>query len=102
MENKEPKLKRALKSRHVTMIAIGGAIGTGLFLGSGLAIRAAGPAIILAYLVVGIITFLMMRALGELILADPHHSSFLTAIGKYLGKKLSLSLVGPIGLVGSL
>lgn len=87
MERERPKLRRALKSRHVTMIAIGGAIGTGLFLGSGSAIRAAGPAIILAYLIVGIITFFMMRALGELIIADPNHDSFLKAIGKYLGKR---------------
>ncbi len=87
MDRQQPKLKRALKSRHVTMIAIGGAIGTGLFLGSGSAIQAAGPAIILSYLIVGIISFFMMRALGELIIADPHHGSFLEAIGKYLGKK---------------
>ena len=69
--NENTKLKRGLKSRHVTMIAIGGAIGTGLFLGSGSAIHSAGPSIILSYLIVGIITFFMMRALGELILADP-------------------------------
>ena len=50
MANKnEPKLERSLKSRHVMMIAIGGAIGTGLFLGSGEAIKQAGPAIILSY-----------------------------------------------------
>ena len=83
----EPKLKRELKSRHVTMIAIGGAIGTGLFLGSGSAIKAAGPAIILSYLVVGIITFFMMRALGELILADKKQHSFLGSIKKYLGPR---------------
>lgn len=85
--SEKPKLKRGLKSRHVTMIAIGGAIGTGLFLGSGSAIRSAGPSIILSYLIVGIITFFMMRALGELILADPESHSFLEAIKKYLGKR---------------
>ena len=54
MDEKEKlKLKRSLKSRHVTMIAIGGAIGTGLFLGSGTAIQSAGPSIILSYLIVG-------------------------------------------------
>ena len=68
------------------MIAIGGAIGTGLFLGSGSAIHSAGPSIILSYLIVGIITFFMMRALGELILADPDSHSFLESIKKYLGK----------------
>lgn len=85
--DEKPKLKRGLKSRHVTMIAIGGAIGTGLFLGSGSAIRSAGPSIILSYFIVGIITFFMMRALGELILADPESHSFLEAIKKYLGKR---------------
>lgn len=86
-DSEKPRLKRGLKSRHVTMIAIGGAIGTGLFLGSGSAIHSAGPSIILSYLVVGIITFFMMRALGELILADPESRSFLEAIKKYLGKR---------------
>lgn len=84
----KPKLNRGLKSRHVTMIAIGGAIGTGLFLGSGSAIRSAGPAIILSYLIVGIITFFMMRALGELILADPNKHSFLQAVKEYLGDRV--------------
>lgn len=85
--DEKPGLKRGLKSRHVTMIAIGGAIGTGLFLGSGSAIHSAGPSIILSYLIVGIITFFMMRALGELILADPDSHSFLESIKKYLGKR---------------
>ena len=85
--DEKPRLKRGLKSRHVTMIAIGGAIGTGLFLGSGSAIHSAGPSIILSYLIVGIITFFMMRALGELILTDPDSHSFLESIKKYLGKR---------------
>ena len=78
----QPKLSRSLKSRHITMIAIGGAIGTGLFLGSGSAIRAAGPAIILTYLIVGIFCFFMMRALGELLLADPSKHSFIDSVNK--------------------
>lgn len=84
---KNEKLHRGLKSRHVTMIAIGGAIGTGLFLGSGLAISQTGPAIIWSYLLVGIITFFMMRALGELILANPDQPSFLSAINHELGNR---------------
>lgn len=89
MADKEKnKLQRSLKSRHVMMIAIGGAIGTGLFLGSGSAIKSSGPSIILSYLIVGIVTFFMMRALGELILSSPEHSSFITSIKKYLGDRV--------------
>ena len=84
----QPKLSRSLKSRHITMIAIGGAIGTGLFLGSGSAIRAAGPAIILTYLIVGIFCFFMMRALGELLLADPSKHSFIDSVKEYLGDRM--------------
>ncbi len=64
----QQELKRDLKNRHVQLIAIGGTIGTGLFLGAGKAIELAGPSIILAYLIVGIALFFVMRALGELII----------------------------------
>lgn len=87
-EQQQKKLKRSLKSRHITMIAIGGAIGTGLFLGSGSAIHEAGPSIILSYLVVGIFIFFMMRALGELLLEDPSRHSFIDAIQYYLGDRM--------------
>ena len=87
-EQQQQKLKRSLKSRHVTMIAIGGAIGTGLFLGSGKAIQQAGPAIILSYLIVGIFCFFMMRALGELILADTSKHSFIDSVKEYLGDRM--------------
>lgn len=87
-EQQQQKLKRSLKSRHVTMIAIGGAIGTGLFLGSGSAIHKAGPSIILSYLIVGVVTFFMMRALGELILADTSKHSFIDSVKTYLGDRM--------------
>lgn len=87
-EQQHQKLERSLKSRHVTMIAIGGAIGTGLFLGSGSAIHKAGPSIILSYLIVGIITFFMMRAMGELILADTSKHSFIDSVKTYLGGRM--------------
>ncbi|MBU3829786.1 MAG: amino acid permease [Candidatus Limosilactobacillus merdavium] len=87
-EQQHQKLQRSLKSRHVTMIAIGGAIGTGLFLGSGRAIQQAGPAIILSYLIVGIFCFFMMRALGELILADTTKHSFIDSVKEYLGDRM--------------
>lgn len=87
-EQQEQKLSRSLKSRHITMIAIGGAIGTGLFLGSGSAIKAAGPSIILTYLIVGIFCFFMMRALGELLLADTSKHSFIDSVKEYLGNRM--------------
>ncbi|MER2126249.1 amino acid permease [Solibacillus sp. FSL H8-0523] len=79
------ELKRDLKNRHVQLIAIGGTIGTGLFLGSGKAIALAGPSIILAYLIVGIAIFFVMRALGELLLSKGGYSSFTEFATEYLG-----------------
>ena len=68
------------------MIALGGTIGTGLFLGSGKSIHLAGPSIVLAYLLTGGICFLLMRAMGELLLSDLKTHSFIDFIAKYLGK----------------
>ncbi len=76
MKNKDQNLSRSLQSRHIQMIAIGGAIGTGLFLGSGSAIHTSGPSIILAYLIVGLFCFFMMRAIGELLMSDTSKHSF--------------------------
>lgn len=81
------ELDRGLKNRHVQLISIGGAIGTGLFLGSGKSIQAAGPSILLSYLIMGCICFLIMRALGELLLSNLEHHSFLEFIEDHLGKK---------------
>lgn len=65
--NQEPTLHRGLHNRHIQLIALGGAIGTGLFLGIGPAIQMAGPAVLLGYGVAGIIAFLIMRQLGEMV-----------------------------------
>ncbi|MER2037259.1 MAG: amino acid permease [Solibacillus sp.] len=81
----QQQLKRDLKNRHVQLIAIGGTIGTGLFLGSGKAISLAGPSIIFAYLIVGIALFFVMRALGELLLSKGGYSSFTEFATEYLG-----------------
>ncbi|WP_122646228.1 amino acid permease [Enterococcus mediterraneensis] len=85
MEKQE--LERGLKNRHVQLISIGGAIGTGLFLGSGKSIHLAGPSILLAYMITGGICFLIMRALGELLLSNVDNHSFLDFVAEYLGKK---------------
>lgn len=79
-------MKRSLRNRHVQMIAIGGTIGTGLFLGSGTTIHRTGPSIILVYAVLGIFFFLMMRALGEMLYEDPNQHTFVSFISKYVGE----------------
>ncbi|MBM9466653.1 amino acid permease [Nakamurella leprariae] len=76
---------RGLSARTVQMIAIGGAIGTGLFFGSGAAIEQAGPALILAYLIAGLAIFVVMRALGELLLHRPVAGSFSDYATEFLG-----------------
>lgn len=76
---------RALSNRHVQMIAIGGTIGTGLFLGSGSTISKTGLSVILVYLVLGGVFYLMMRAMGEMFYADPSQHTFVSFISKYLG-----------------
>ena len=78
-------LHRGLKERHIQMIALGGAIGVGLFYGSASTIKMAGPAIMIAYLIGGIFIFTIMRALGELAVAEPVSGSFSYYANKYLG-----------------
>lgn len=65
------ELKRGLKNRHIQLIALGGAIGTGLFLGSAGVLKSAGPSMILGYAICGFIAFMIMRQLGEMIVEEP-------------------------------
>ncbi len=81
----EEQLARGLKNRHVQLIAIGGAIGTGLFLGAGKSIHLAGPSILFAYTITGAILFLIMRALGELLVSNLGYHSFVDFVQEYLG-----------------
>ena len=69
-------MKRGLKNRHLQMIALGGAIGTGLFYGSTSTIALAGPSVMLAYLAGGIVIFFIMRMLGEMAVDEPVSGSF--------------------------
>lgn len=79
-------LQRGLKNRHIQLIAMGGAIGTGLFLGSADVIQAAGPSVILGYAIGGLIAFLIMRQLGEMIVHEPVAGSFSHFAYRYWGK----------------
>ena len=76
-----------LKPRQLQMIAIGGAIGTGLFLGAGGRLHNAGPGLFLVYLVCGGFVFLILRALGELVLHRPSSGSFVSYAREFLGEK---------------
>jgi amino acid transporter, AAT family len=83
--HEEQDLVRGLKGRHVQMIAIGGAIGVGLFLGSATAISRAGPGLVLAYALGGLAVFFIMRALGELLLYRPVAGSFASYAEEFVG-----------------
>nr|WP_062831687.1 D-serine/D-alanine/glycine transporter [Mycolicibacterium brisbanense] len=81
----EPQLSRQLSNRHIQLIAIGGAIGTGLFMGSGKTISLAGPSVIFVYMIIGFMLFFVMRAMGELLLSDLHYKSFADFAADLLG-----------------
>ncbi|GAA3939131.1 amino acid permease [Pseudoclavibacter caeni] len=82
---KQQTLSRNLQNRHLQLIAIGGAIGTGLFMGSGKTIHLAGPSILLVYAIIGAMLFFVMRALGELLLSNLDYRSFADFSGDLLG-----------------
>ncbi|MCO4862601.1 amino acid permease [Cupriavidus sp. WGlv3] len=79
-------LMRGLKNRHIQLIALGGAIGTGLFLGIAQTIKMAGPSILLGYAVAGVIAFFIMRQLGEMVVEEPVAGSFSYFADKYCGQ----------------
>lgn len=80
---------KALKNRQLQMIALGGAIGTGLFLGAGGRLASAGPGLFLAYAICGIFVFLILRALGELVLHRPSSGSFVSYAREFFGEKVA-------------
>jgi len=83
--HEQQDLVRGLKDRHVQLIAIGGAIGVGLFLGSATAISRAGPGLVLAYAIGGLAVFFIMRALGELLMYRPVAGSFASYAEEFVG-----------------
>jgi L-asparagine permease len=87
LDSHEDGYAKGLKPRQVQMIAIGGAIGTGLFLGAGGRLQHAGPALALVYLVCGIFAFLILRALGELVMHRPTSGSFVSYAREFLGER---------------
>jgi D-serine/D-alanine/glycine transporter len=80
-----PQLHRGLSNRHIQLIAIGGAIGTGLFLGSGRTISFAGPAVVVVYGIIGFFVFFVLRAMGELLLSNLNYKSFVDFSADLLG-----------------
>lgn len=78
-------LKRSLSNRHIQLIALGGAIGTGLFMGSGRSISLAGPSILFVYMIIGFMLFFVMRAMGELLLSNLEYKSFIDFAADLLG-----------------
>lgn len=82
MANKE--LHRGLEARHIQMIALGGTIGVGLFMGSASTIQWTGPSVLLAYAIAGIFIFFIMRAMGEMLYVEPSTGSFATFGHKYI------------------
>jgi D-serine/D-alanine/glycine transporter len=80
-----PHLHRDLSNRQIQLIAIGGAIGTGLFMGSGRTISHAGPAVLLVYAIIGFFVFFVLRAMGELLLSNLNYKSFVDFAADLLG-----------------
>jgi len=85
MRKQDAQLQRGLKARQMNMIALGGVIGAGLFVGSGSAIAQAGPAAVVAYAVVGVLVVLIMRMLAELAVTSPETGSFASYARREIG-----------------
>lgn len=86
------KLQRGLSERHIQMIALGGAIGTGLFMGAGKNIAVSGTSILIIYLLVGFFMYMTMRAMGEVLLSKLDYKSFADFVADYMGPRASFFL----------
>ncbi len=87
LAHEEEGYHKTLKPRQIQMIAIGGAIGTGLFMGAGSRLHDAGPGLFLVYAVCGLVVFFILRALGELVLHRPSSGSFVSYAREFFGEK---------------
>ncbi len=87
LEAHDQGYEKGLKPRQIQMIAIGGAIGTGLFLGTGDRLQHAGPSLALVYLICGIFAYFIMRALGELVMHRPTSGSFVSYAREFFGER---------------
>jgi L-asparagine permease len=87
LSHEEEGYHKGLKPRQIQMIGIGGAIGTGLFMGSGGRLASAGPGLFIVYAVCGVFVFFIVRALGELVLRRPSSGSFVSYAREFLGEK---------------
>ncbi|WP_197378393.1 amino acid permease [Mycolicibacterium mengxianglii] len=87
LAHEEEGYHKGLKPRQLQMIAIGGAIGTGLFMGAGGRLASAGPGLFIVYAVCGVFVFFILRALGELVLHRPSSGSFVSYAREFLGEK---------------
>lgn len=92
-ESDQPSgLKPGLKQRHMNLIALGGVIGAGLFVGSGVVIQSAGPAAVISFLIAGLITVLIMRMLAEMTIAKPALGSFYVYAREALGNRAGFAV----------
>lgn len=89
LEIEDQGYNKKLTARQINMIAIGGSIGTGLFLGAGGRLEAAGPSLVISYAVCGFFAFLILRALGELVLHRPTSGSFVSYAREFFGEKFA-------------
>jgi amino acid transporter, AAT family len=93
MNNTQTETSRGLKERHLHLMAIGGAIGAAFFLGTGIAIKQAGPGLLIGYLFIGLLIYVIIRALGELTLAYPSAGSFSAYATRFIGPLAGQTLV---------
>ena len=84
MADNKPELQRGLEARHIELIALGGTIGVGLFMGAASTLKWAGPSVLLAYIIAGLFVFFIMRSMGEMLFLEPVTGSFAVYAHRYM------------------